>query len=61
MADIPGIIEGDFLGTKDIHALESILAGSIYDPTTLCILFSQVNVSDYIAGLENQSLLPGLF
>lgn len=54
-------IEGDFLGTKDVHALESILAGAIHDPATLRMRLSQVNVSDYIIGLENEALLSGLF
>ncbi|MEN8157124.1 MAG: lipoate--protein ligase [Bacteroidota bacterium] len=54
-------IEGEFLGTKDVHVLESILAGAIHDPATLRMRLSQVNVSDYINGLENEALLSGMF
>ena len=54
-------IEGDFLGTKDIHALEDALIGTIHDPETIRKRLSGIRVNDYIAGLENEQLLSGLF
>ena len=54
-------IEGDFLGTKDIHALEDALVGTIHDPETIRMRLSGIRVNDYIAGLENEQLLSGLF
>jgi len=54
-------IEGDFMGTKDISALEKVLVGIIHDPETLRIRLSGIKVSDYITGLENEALLSGLF
>ncbi len=54
-------IEGDFLGAKDIHALEDVLVGTIHDPETIRLRLSGIKVSEYIAGLENEQLLSGLF
>ena len=54
-------IEGDFLGTKDIHGLEEALIGTIHDPETIRDRLSGIRVNDYIAGLENEQLLSGLF
>ena len=54
-------IEGDFLGTKDIHGLEEALIGTIHDPETIRKRLSGIRVTDYIAGLENEQLLSGLF
>ena len=54
-------IEGDFLGTKDIHTLEDALIGTIHDPETIRMRLSGIRVKDYIAGLENEQLLSGLF
>lgn len=52
---------GDFTSLKDLSILEQFLVGSIHDPETLRIRLNQINVSDYIAGLENEVLLAGLF
>ncbi len=54
-------IEGDFMGTKDIAALEEALVGTIHDPETIRIRLSGFRVTDYIAGLENEALLSGMF
>jgi lipoate-protein ligase A len=54
-------IEGDFLGTRDIQGLESLLVGSIHDPETLRTRLSGIRVADYINGLENEQLLSGMF
>jgi lipoate-protein ligase A len=54
-------IEGNFLGTKDIHALEEVLVGTIHDPETIRMRLSGIRVNDYIAGLENEQLLSGMF
>jgi lipoate-protein ligase A len=54
-------IEGDFLGTKDIHGLEKTLIGTIHDPETLRLRLAGIRVKDYINGLENEQLLSGLF
>jgi len=54
-------IQGDFLGAKDIHALEEVLVGTIHDPATLRMRLSGIKVEDYIAGLENEKLLSGMF
>ncbi|MFH0757622.1 MAG: lipoate--protein ligase [Bacteroidota bacterium] len=53
--------EGDFLGAKDISALEDVLVGTIHDPETIRLRLSGIRVTDYIAGLENEQLLSGLF
>jgi len=54
-------IKGDFLGTKDIHALEEALVGTIHDPATIRMRLSGIKVEEYIAGLENEKLLSGMF
>ena len=54
-------IEGDFLGTKDIHGLEEALVGTIHDPETIRLRLSGLRVEDYITGLENEDLLSGMF
>lgn len=54
-------IEGDFLGSKDIHALEEVLVGSIHDPETIRMRLSGIQVADYIAGMKNEDLLSGMF
>jgi lipoate---protein ligase len=54
-------IKGDFLGAKDIHALEDVLVGTIHDPATIRMRLSGIKVEDYIAGLENEKLLSGMF
>jgi len=54
-------IEGDFLGAKDIHALEDFLVGTIHDPQTIRMRLSGIRVEDYISGLENEVLLSGMF
>lgn len=54
-------IKGDFLGSKDIHALEDVLVGTIHDPATIRMRLSGIKVEDYITGLENENLLSGMF
>jgi lipoate-protein ligase A len=54
-------IEGNFLGAKDIQGLEKALTGTIHDPETLRNKLAGIRVTDYIAGLENEKLLSGLF
>jgi lipoate-protein ligase A len=54
-------IKGDFLGSKDIHALEEVLVGTIHDPATIRMRLSGIKVEEYIAGLENEKLLSGMF
>ena len=54
-------IKGDFLGSKDIHALEELLVGSIHDPQTIRIRLSHIRVEEYISGLGNELLLSGMF
>lgn len=54
-------IKGDFLGSKDIHALEDALVGTIHDPATIRMRLSGIRVEDYITGLENEKLLSGMF
>lgn len=54
-------IEGDFLGTKDINGLEEVLVGTIHDPETIRNRLSGISVEDYIAGLDNEQLLSGMF
>lgn len=53
--------EGDFLGARDIHGLEDILVGVIHDPSTIRMRLSGIEVKEYIAGLENENLLSGMF
>ena len=52
---------GDFTSLTDVFLLEQMLIGSIHDPETLRIRLSEIKVSDYISGLENEELLVGLF
>lgn len=52
---------GDFTSLKDIALLEQILIGTIHDPETLRMRLSEIKVSDYISGLENEELLVGMF
>jgi lipoate-protein ligase A len=54
-------INGDFLGTKDIHGLEEALVGTIHDPETIRLRLSGIDVKDYISGMENEDLLSGMF
>lgn len=54
-------IEGDFLGSGDIHALEKLLAGTIHDPQTIRMRLSCIQVEEYIEGLGNELFLSGLF
>ncbi len=35
-------VEGDFLGSRDIHALEELLAGTIHDPQTIRMRLSGI-------------------
>ena len=52
---------GDFTSLMDVSLLEQMLVGTIHDPETLRIRLSEIKVSDYISGLENEELLVGLF
>ena len=54
-------IEGDFLGARDIHALEDILVGTIHDPQTLRMRLSGIRVEEYITGLGTEAFLSGMF
>jgi lipoate-protein ligase A len=54
-------IEGDFFSLMDISALEKMITGTIHDPETLRRRLSGINLSDYIPGLENETLLSGMF
>ncbi|MCP4312169.1 MAG: lipoate--protein ligase [Bacteroidetes bacterium] len=53
--------EGEFPGSKDIHALEEVLVGTIHDPQTIRMRLSGIKVEDYIDGLGNEVLLSGMF
>jgi lipoate-protein ligase A len=54
-------IVGDFTSLIDISELEQKLIGSIHDPETLRIRLYEIEVSDYISGMENEELLVGMF
>lgn len=54
-------IEGEFMSEKSIHALEEAFIGAIHDPETLRQRLSDIQVEEYIAGLENEELLSGMF
>jgi len=54
-------IEGDFISEKDIVSLEQRLIGCIHDPETIRKRLSEIQVSDYILGLQNEELLVGMF
>ena len=54
-------IVGDFTSRKDIALLEQMLIGSIHDPETLRIRLSEIKLSEYIPGLENEEFLAGLY
>jgi lipoate-protein ligase A len=54
-------IKGDFMGSRDIHALEEILVGAIHDPQTIRTRLTGIKVEEYIDGLGNEMFLSGLF
>ncbi|MGW8314159.1 MAG: lipoate protein ligase C-terminal domain-containing protein, partial [Bacteroidales bacterium] len=54
-------LAGDFMSTKQVHALEDLLIGAIHDPETLRSRLSGIRVEDYITGLDNEKLLSGMF
>ena len=54
-------IVGNFISVKDVAQLEQHLIGAIHDPETLRIRLYEIEVSDYIADLENEELLVGMF
>jgi len=54
-------IAGDYTSLTEIVSLEAMLTGAIHDPETLRIRLSDIRVSEYILGLENEDLLAGLF
>ena len=54
-------IYGDFLGSKDISGLENIFLGAIHDPQTVRMRLSDLEVEDYISGLDNELFLSAMF
>lgn len=54
-------LAGDFMSTKQVHALEELLIGAIHDPETLRTRLSGIRVGDFITGLDNEELLSGMF
>jgi lipoate-protein ligase A len=54
-------IEGDFTSMKDISSLEQLIVGTIHDPETIRRKLSEIDLFDYIFGLENELLLSGMF
>ncbi len=54
-------ILGTFDSQQDIDLLEQLLVGCIHDPETIRIRLSEIKLSDYISGLENEELLAGMF
>ena len=54
-------IVGDFTSMKDIILLETLLVGTIHDPETIRNKLSDIDVSNYIRGLQNEELLSGMF
>jgi lipoate-protein ligase A len=54
-------IQGGFNSQKDIGLLEQKLIGCIHDPETIRIRLSDLELSEYIYGLENEELLAGMF
>jgi len=54
-------LQGDFTSRKEIQSLEKMFSGTIHDPETMRIQLSEIKVSDYIVGLENEELLSGMF
>jgi len=54
-------IQGSFNSQKDIGLLEQKLVGCIHDPETIRILLSDLELSEYISGLESEELLAGMF
>ncbi len=54
-------IKGDFIGSRDIHALEELLTGNIHDPQTIRMRLSNIKVEEYIDGLGNEMLLSAMF
>ena len=54
-------IVGDFTSMKDIVLLETLLVGTIHDPETIRNKLSDIDVSNYIRGLQNEELLSGMF
>ena len=54
-------IKGDFIGSRDIQALEELLTGNIHDPQTIRMRLSNIKVEEYIDGLGNEMLLSAMF
>jgi lipoate-protein ligase A len=54
-------LAGDFMSTKQVHALEELLTGTIHDPETLRMKLDGIRVTDYITGMDNEELLSGMF
>jgi lipoate-protein ligase A len=54
-------LSGDFMSTRQVHALEEILTGIIHDPETIRLKLANINVEEYISGLDNEELVSGMF
>ncbi len=54
-------LTGDFMSTRQVHALEERMNGCIHDPETLRSRLSAIRVEEYITGLDNEALLMALF
>jgi len=54
-------IEGDFNYEKGIHHLEERVTGCIHDPETLRLRLSDMDVSEYISGMNNEEFLSLMF
>ena len=54
-------IEGDFNYEKGIHHLEEMVTGCIHDPETLRFRLSDIDVSAYISGMNNEEFLSLMF
>lgn len=54
-------IQGSISTLQDIGILEQMLIGCIHDPETIRIRLSEIELSAYISGLENEEFLAGMF
>jgi lipoate-protein ligase A len=54
-------LTGDFMSTRQVHALEEKLTGIIHDPEAIRRKISGIRVQDYITGLDNEELISGMF
>jgi lipoate-protein ligase A len=54
-------LTGEFMSTRQVHALEERLTGIIHDPETIRSKLSNIRVEDFITGLDNEALVSGMF